>query len=291
MDDQVLLLRTNQYLAERVVFDGPRRIISELIGEPQLIGDLAEICMRVDRPGIKVPSAGFFGNAVHDPDAVLVSGRELAVFRFGVANGIDQDVRCLGGLDGRHHVVRTGVVFAVAEHQQGAPSAFFGQLLHHGVVNRIVKRRAQLPFLNGPNFRKVALALVEPSKAVQQFRPRLRKVAGQPQMVSKADKECPVPGAQDLFKKDFQIVAMLLVEVLLAVAEINDQAQRKRKVDTAGEKRDLLRNGVFEDFDIVFGKVFHQGPTGIARRKRDIDKVRVGTKDLGFLAENKAGQR
>ena len=83
---------------------------------------------------------------------------------------------------------------------------------------------------------------------------------------------------------------MLLIEMLLAVAEINNQAQCKRKIDAAREKRDLLRDGIFEYLYIIFGEIFDQGPTGIADGKSQIDKVRVRSKDLGLLAESKARQ-
>ena len=60
-------------------------------------------------------AAGLRGEVVESAHAVAVAGVHLAVFQLGVADGVDQDVGVLRGLDGVEQIVFAGVFFAVAE--------------------------------------------------------------------------------------------------------------------------------------------------------------------------------
>ncbi len=54
------------------------------------------------------------------------------------------DVGLLGFFDRGHHVVRTGVVFAVTEDEQSAAAVFFREFFFDGIENRIVECGAQI---------------------------------------------------------------------------------------------------------------------------------------------------
>ena len=59
-----------------------------------------------------------FCNTVHHPDSVFVAGSSLATLFLGIADGENENVCTLGGLDSCHHVMRTGVVFSITEDEQ-----------------------------------------------------------------------------------------------------------------------------------------------------------------------------
>src|SRR5215472_7805368 len=94
-------------------------------------------------------------------------------------------------------------------------------------------------------------------------------------MIAEADEKHPVSGAQYFSQEDLQVMLMLLVEVVLATAGVDHQAQREWNVHAAGEKRNLLWNGVFEDLNIVFGEVIDQRSVGVPDRECDIDEFYI----------------
>jgi hypothetical protein len=57
---------------------------------------------------------------------------------------------------------------------------------------------------------------------------------------------------------------MLLGELILASAEVDDQPEREGNIDTVGKEGDFLRHSVLEDFDVVFGQVLNQSAARIA---------------------------
>jgi len=68
---------------------------------------------------------------------------------------------------------------------------------------------------------------------------------------------------------------MLLVEMSLAAARIDNQAERQRDIRAAGEKRDVLRGGLFEYFEIVFGQAAGQGAMRVAHGEREVDQIDI----------------
>src|SRR6266436_9570111 len=154
-----ILLGSDDDLAERVVFDGIARIISQVVGATQFLPDWVKVGMRVDDFGVKGGATGFFCDAIHPADSVFIAGRELAVFFLRIADGEQYNVHALRGFNRRHHVVRAGVIFAVAEDQEGAPSVLISQFFGYGVKNGIVKRCAEVARLFRTEIREM-LAIV-----------------------------------------------------------------------------------------------------------------------------------
>ena len=148
-------------LAERVVFDWIARIISQVIGVAQFLADLMKVRVRVDDCRVKHGATRFFCDAIHDADSVFISGSKLPVFFLRIANGEQYDVRGLRGFDRRHHVMTTGVIFAVAEDQEGPPSVLISQFFGYGVEDGIVKRCAEIARLSGTKFREMFVILFE----------------------------------------------------------------------------------------------------------------------------------
>src|ERR1700730_4862499 len=127
-----ILLGSDDDLAERVVFDGIARIISQVVGVTQFLADLMKVRVRVDVFRVKRGATRFFCDAIHHADAVFIAGGELAVLLLRIAYGEQYDVRALPGLNRCHHVVRAGVIFAVSEDQEGPPSVLISQFFGYG---------------------------------------------------------------------------------------------------------------------------------------------------------------
>ena len=68
---------------------------------------------------------------------------------------------------------------------------------------------------------------------------------------------------------------MLLGELILTSAEIDDQPKRKGNIHTVGEKGDFLRHSILEDFDIVFGQVVDESAARITGRERNVHQSDV----------------
>src|SRR5271168_1204511 len=206
--------------AEAVICRWACWVIAELVGTAQLFLNQTKIAVGIHRLGIELRTAGFFGNAAHDADAVFVASGQFSVLFFGIANGEDGYVFALRGLDGGHHVVRTGIIFAVAEEQQGTSAVFgTGQLLCDRVVDGIVKRGAQFAFFFGPQFWKIAGTMFASSYAGENLGRIVCEIGRQSNVVAETDQEDTVFGAQDIFEKHLQIMLMLLGKVVLAAAD------------------------------------------------------------------------
>src|SRR4029077_14478173 len=65
-----------------------------------------------------------------------------------------------------------------------------------------------------------------------------------------------------------------------ASAEIYNQPERQRDIDTMRKERNFLRDSIFKDFDIVFGETVHQRTTRIARGKSNVHQLDVNPKRL-----------
>src|SRR6202158_3689167 len=117
-----ILLGSDDDLAEKVVFDGIARIISQVVGATQFLADLMKVRVRVDVFRVKRGATRFSCDAIHHADPVFIAGGELAVLLLRIADGEQYHVRALRGFNRRHHVMRAGVIFTVAEDQEGPPS-------------------------------------------------------------------------------------------------------------------------------------------------------------------------
>jgi len=199
---------------------------------------------------------------------------------FRVANGEEQDIGGLGRFDGGHHVMRAGIVFPIAEDEQRAAAlGFTGKFFLHGIIDGVVEGRPFGSFLRGTQLAEfcgllsmlVGIVFIE---TIRQFLGGLREIAGQPDVIAKNNQEGAILGTQDFLQENFQIPFMLFDELILATAEIQDQTQRERNVNTFGEERDRLRNGIFKNVDVVLGEVLNQGSIRVARGERHCDQVR-----------------
>src|SRR6202158_5395642 len=92
-----ILLWSDDDLAERVVFDGIARIISQVVGATQFVADLMKVRVRVDVFRVKCGATRFFCEAIHHADAVFIAGGELAVLLLRIADRAQYDVRALRG--------------------------------------------------------------------------------------------------------------------------------------------------------------------------------------------------
>src|SRR6266478_2229917 len=92
-------------------------------------------------------------------------------------------------------------------------------------------------------------------------------------MVSEAQHQGPVLWPKDILKEHLQVVLVLLGEMILAAAGIDNQSESERHVGTSGEESNLLRNCVLENLEIVLGQALHQCSTGIPYREGHTDKV------------------
>jgi hypothetical protein len=107
------------------------------------------------------------------------------------------------------------------------------------------------------------------------LRARLRKVTDQPDVISETHQKYSVLWAQDVFQEDLKVTLMLLGELILASAEVDDQPERQGNIDTVGKERDFLRHSVLEDFDVVFGQVLNQSAARIAGGEGDVHQSDV----------------
>src|ERR1700738_3722888 len=73
---KAILLGSDDNLAERVVFDGIARIVSQVVGATQFVADLTEVCVRVDGLRVKRGATCFFCDAIHHADPVFVASSE-----------------------------------------------------------------------------------------------------------------------------------------------------------------------------------------------------------------------
>jgi hypothetical protein len=91
-------------------------------------------------------------------------------------------------------------------------------------------------------------------QAIQNLGARLGEVAHQAQMVAEAQHEGTVLWPKDILKEHFQVVLVLLGEMILAAASIHDQSQGERHIGASREESNLLSNRVFKNLEIVLGQ-------------------------------------
>src|SRR6266852_1288018 len=163
--------------------------------------------------------------------------------------------------------------FSVAEHQEGPPSVLISQFFGYGVDDGIVKRCAEVARFFPPEFREMPAIVLIAIQAIQNLGARLGEVPRQAQMVSEAQHEGPVLWPKDILKEHLQVVLVLLGEMILAAAGIDNQSESERHVGTSGEESNFLRNRVLKNLEVVLGQVFDQCPAGIPYREGHTDKV------------------
>src|SRR5262249_10998938 len=89
----------------------------------------------------------------------------------------------------------------------------------------------------------------------------------------------------------FEVFLVLLREMFLAAAGVNDESERERDVDAFGKEGDLLRNVVLEDFDVVLGKVVDECAARIAGGEGYVHKIHARLERSGLLSlETRAGK-
>src|ERR1700722_9404283 len=113
----------------------------------------------------------------------------MAVFLFGIADRVDKNVRSLGGFDGAHHVVCTGVVFSIAENEQRASAGLSHELLGDRVINRIIEGGSQFTIFLRPDFWNTVVGVTIGLQSIENLRSGLREIADQPQVITKADQK------------------------------------------------------------------------------------------------------
>ena len=99
------------------------------------------------------------------------------------------------------------------------------------------------------------LKLLEPSGDLVHFTGQRRD---QSKVIAEADEEGSITSLDDVFEKVAEVAAMIFEEVFLAAGDAGDQAQGQCAGTALGEVRDDLGHAVFEEFDVVPGKVEYQ---------------------------------
>src|SRR6266403_5993897 len=237
--------------------------------------------MRVRDRCVDVRPARLFRDAVHHACPIFIPRRQSSMFFFGVANRVHHHILSLRLLDRAHHVVRTGIIFSIAEQQQRPPPIFPRQLFRHRIVDGVVKRRSQISVFRWPQFRKhrvllLILPFVLPlilRHPLNDFRSRRRKIADQPDMVPKRHEKCPILWPQHFLQEYFQVLLVLLCKMVLASAHIHDQPQRQRNVRALRKKRDLLWRRVLEYLNVFLCEALHQRSARIPHRERHVHQI------------------
>src|SRR5215472_8001365 len=80
-------------------------------------------------------------------------------------------------------------------------------------------------------------------------------------------------------------------EVFLAAACVYNETQCERNVCTARKERDLLRDGVLEDFEVILCEARGQRALCISRRECYVDQVDIHADLRWFLAPRVSHQR
>jgi hypothetical protein len=92
-------------------------------------------------------------------------------------------------------------------------------------------------------------------------------------MVAEADGEGLVAGFEDLVEEGFDILLVLLDELLLTAAGVDDEADAQRELIVVGEEADLLRHTVFDDREVVFGETGYDPAFCIVDADGGVDEV------------------
>jgi hypothetical protein len=109
-------------------------------------------------------------------------------------------------------------------------------------------------------------------------------------MIPETDQECLIPWTQNGIQEFFNVAAVPVNELSLAIAGVHYQSYRDRKVAAAGKEADLLRNTVFQDLDIVLIQVANQFAGTVADGEGEGDKINVGAKGRSLSEKKNAAQ-
>src|SRR5690349_5765656 len=189
--------------------------------------------MRIHCIRVEVSSSGLFCHPRHHAHSILIAGCEPTFSSLSIANGKNWHVLGLSCLNGRHHVMRAGIVLSVAEDQQCPPALLMGQLLCYRVVDGVVERCTKYTILGRTDFGKSLVSIIELSQAIQQDRSGLREITHQAQVVPKADQKSAVIRPKNISQENLQIMTVSFIKMLLAVAEVDNQAKSQRDIGTA----------------------------------------------------------
>ncbi len=72
-------------------------------------------------------------------------------------------------------------------------------------------------------------------------------------MVAEANGEGLVGGFENLVEKGFDVLFVLLDELFLAAAFVDDETDAERELRVVGEEADFLRDAVFDDGEVILG--------------------------------------
>jgi hypothetical protein len=95
-------------------------------------------------------------------------------------------------------------------------------------------------------------------------------------MVGEAEQEGSVLRREGGVQEGAQVLFVRLEKGTLAAADVHHQPERQRHVLAGGEEGDLLRNAIFQHFEIALRKAGDQFPAAVADGKADVDQVHVG---------------
>jgi len=256
-------------------------MVRKFVRRPQLLPYLPKCGGEIGFLRIKMRASCLARDASHDAGSVTVSRRFTPMSILGVAQSEDQGIRCLCSLNGFHHVMRTGIVFPVAEDQQRpTPTLRLYQLIGDGIVDRVVEGSPKNTFLDRTKLGKVPLALLIALQGIDQKIACRREIAHQSQVVAETDQKSAVSWSQNLLEKNLKVLVVLLQEMLLTAAEVHDQPEGQGNIRTARKESNRLRHRILENLKIILGQIVDQGSAGIAHRECDVDQVHVHSNRL-----------
>ena len=110
-------------------------------------------------------------------------------------------------------------------------AAFLGShLLGDGKVDSIIERGAEVAVFCRADFREAAVPFVELVDAVEESAAVGGPVRDEAEMIAKADGEGAVGGLDDFFQEGLDGFLVLLDELVLAAAFVDDDADAERKL-------------------------------------------------------------
>ena len=103
-------------------------------------------------------------------------------------------------------------------------------------------------------------------------------------MVAEADGEGLVAGSEDLVEKGFDVFFVFCDELFLTAAGVDDEADAQGQLIVVGEETDFLRDGVFDDGEVVFGEAGNDVAFGVVNAEGGVD-------EMGFYLDDRDSLR
>src|SRR5215469_14744531 len=107
-------------------------------------------------------------------------------------------------------------------------------------------------------------------------------------MIAEAHDKDPVLRAQYFLQEEFDVFLMLLTEMVLAAAGIDNQSESQRQVRAFGKGMDSLRHGIFEQLNVVGREVGDELALRVARDEPQVDQVHI---DMEYVLRGCRGWR